>query len=174
MRSVHDATEVDMAVTVKKVVLWRKEVENRPGALAGTLAPLAQAGGNLRVVMGYALPGEARRSVIEVFPVSGSRATAAAGAAGLAASPIPCLLVEGDDQAGLGARLTRAVADQGVNLAFLVAETVGRKFSAVFGFESDADAARAGAAIKGAAKPAKPTAKRKAGKAAKAGKARRR
>ena len=160
-----------MAVTVKKVVLWRKEVENKPGALAATLAPLAQAGGNLRVVMGYALPGEPRRSVIEVFPVTGSKATAAAGAAGLAASPIPCLLVEGDDQPGLGSRMTRAVADQGVNLAFLVAETVGRKFSAVFGFETDADAARASGAIKAAAKPAKaaakprPKAKRKAGKA---------
>lgn len=157
-----------MAITVKKVVLWRKEVENRPGTLAGTLAPLAQAGGNLRVVMGYAVPGESRRSVIEVFPVVGKKATAAAGASGLAASPIPCLLVEGDDQPGLGSRMTRAVADQGVNLAFLVAETVGRRFSAVFGFESDTDAARATPAIKAAAKPAKPAArpkaKRRAGK----------
>jgi hypothetical protein len=167
-----------MAVTVKKVVLWRKEVENRPGTLAATLAPLAQAGANLRVVMGYALPGEARRSVIEVFPVSGGKATAAAGGAGLAASPIPCLLVEGDDQPGLGARMTRAIAEQGVNLAFLVAETVGRKFSAVLGFENDADAGRATSAIKAAARPAKtaprPKAKRKAGKAKKAKKARKR
>jgi hypothetical protein len=155
-----------MAVTVKKVVLWRKEVDNKPGTLAGTLAPLAQAGANLRVVMGYALPGEARRSMIEVFPVSGKKATAAAGGAGLAASPIACLHVEGDDQPGLGSRLARAVGDQGVNLAFLVAETVGRRFSAVFGFESDADAARATPAIKAAAKPAKPKArpKRKAAK----------
>ena len=155
-----------MAVTVKKVVLWRKEVDNKPGTLAGTLAPLAQAGANLRVVMGYALPGEARRSVIEVFPISGKKATAAAGAAGLAASPIPCLHVEGDDQPGLGSRMARAVADQGVNLAFLVAETVGRRFSAVFGFENDADAARVTPAIKAAAKPAKaaPKTKRKAAK----------
>jgi hypothetical protein len=150
-----------MAVTVKKVVLWRKEVDNKPGTLAGTLAPLAQAGGNLRVVMGYALPGESRRSVIEVFPVTGKTATAAAGAAGLAASPIPCLLVEGDDQPGLGSRMTRAVAEQGVNLAFLIAETVGKKFSAVFGFESDGDAARATSALKAAAKPARPAAKPK-------------
>jgi hypothetical protein len=165
-----------MAVTVKKVVLWRKEVDNRPGTLAGTLAPLAQAGGNLRIVMGYALPGESRRSVIEVFPVTGKKATEAAGAAGLAASPIPCLLVEGDDQPGLGARMTRAVADQGVNLAFLIAETVGRRFSAVFGFESDANAARATPALKAAARPARPAAKpkRKAAKKAPKKKARRR
>ena len=155
-----------MAVTVKKLVLWRREVDNKPGTLAGALAPLAQAGANLRVVMGYALPGESRRSVIEVGPVAGKKATAAANAAGLAASPIPCLLVEGDDRSGLGARIARGVADQGVNLAFLVAETVGRRFSAVFGFENDADTARATAAIKAAAKPAKAAAKprRKAAK----------
>ena len=29
--------ELKMTITVKKIVLWRKEVENRPGALAATL-----------------------------------------------------------------------------------------------------------------------------------------
>ena len=33
-----------MAVTVKKAVLWRKEIDNRPGMLADTLGPLAEAG----------------------------------------------------------------------------------------------------------------------------------
>ncbi len=31
-----------MAVTVKKVVLWRKEIDNRPGMLANTLEPLSE------------------------------------------------------------------------------------------------------------------------------------
>jgi len=42
---------LDMAVTVRKIVLWRKEVENRAGILAGALAPLAHAGANIHVVM---------------------------------------------------------------------------------------------------------------------------
>ncbi len=42
-----------MAITVKKAVLWRKEVDNRPGALE----PLAQAGADLQVVMAYRYPG---------------------------------------------------------------------------------------------------------------------
>jgi hypothetical protein len=143
-----------MAVTVKKAALWRKEVDNRPGVLAETLAPLAAAGANLRVVMGYSLPHEPNRSVIELFPVTGKRAMAAASGVGLAASSIPCLLVEGDDRPGLGARMAGAVAEEGVNLAFLVAETVGRKFSAVFGFASDADAEKAARAIRTASRPA--------------------
>ena len=141
-----------MAVTVKKVTLWRKEVANQPGVLAGVLEPLAQAGANLRVVMGYAM-GDSGRAAIEVFPVIGRKPTAAARAAGLVASPIACLLVEGDDRPGLGAGMARATAQAGVNISFLVAETVGRKFSAIFGFQSDTDAAIAAKAIKSAAKP---------------------
>jgi hypothetical protein len=140
-----------MAVTAKKITLWRKEVMNSPGMLAEVLTPLAGAGANLRVVMGYTFPGQSDRAAIEVYPISGKKVAGAAAAAGLGASPIPCLLVEGDDRAGLGADMARAVAHQGVNVSFVIAETVGRKFSAVFGFESDADAATAGKAIRGAA-----------------------
>ena len=149
-----------MAVNVKKIALWRKETEHRPGALAAALEPLAAAGANLRIVMGYTLPGEAGRAVIELFPVSGKKATAAATGSGLAASAIPCLLVEGDDRPGLGARFARAVANEGVNVSFVMAETIGRKFSAVFGFANDADAERASRAIRAAAKPAKPKQRR--------------
>jgi len=105
--------------------------------------------------MGYALPGEANRAAVEVSPITGKKAAAAATSAGLAASTIPSLLVEGDDRAGLGADLARAIAHTGVNIAFLMAQTVGKKFSAVFGFQSDADAATAARAIKAAAKPRK-------------------
>jgi hypothetical protein len=120
------------------------------------LDPLAAAGGNLRVVMGYGLPSDPGRGVLELFPVAGKKMTAAAQAAGLAPSPIPCLLAEGDDRPGLGRDMARAIADAGVNISFLMAETVGRKFSAVFGFAGDGDAQTAMKAIKGAAKkPAK-------------------
>ena len=140
-----------MALTVKKVTLWRKEVSNQPGVLAELLEPLAAAGANLRVVMGYGM-GDTGRAVIEVFPISGKKPGAAAAAAGLAASSIACLLVEGDDRAGLGADMARGIAAAGVNISFLIAETVGRKFSAVFGFASDTDATNAAKAIKSAAK----------------------
>jgi len=143
-----------MAVTVKKVTLWRTEVANQPGVLAGVLEPLAGAGTNLRLVMGYAM-GDSGRAAIEVSPVSGKKATAAARAAGLAASPTACLLVEGDDRPGLGSAMARSIAAAGVNIHFLMAESVGRKFSAIFGFHSDADAAHATKAIKAAAKARK-------------------
>jgi len=144
-----------MAITVKKISLWRKEVAHEAGMLAEVLEPLARAGANLRLVMGYAIPGEPSRAAVEVHPIAGKKLAAAAAEAGLAASQIACLLVEGDDRPGLGAGMARAVASAGVNISFLMAESFGRKFSAVFGFQNDADATTAAKAIKAAAKPRK-------------------
>ena len=50
-----------MAVTVKSITLWRSEVDNRPGVLAGALGPLADAGANLRVARAYRFPADESR-----------------------------------------------------------------------------------------------------------------
>ncbi len=153
-----------MSVTVKKVVLWRREVDNQPGMLAATLAPLAAAGADLQVVMGYRYPGNESRAAIEVYPVSGKKATAAEQAAALAASSIPTLLVEGDNRAGLGAATAQALADANINLSFLVAQVIGKKYCAVFGFATEAEANKAARLIKRAAEAKKTAAtKSKAG-----------
>src|SRR5215510_11897973 len=93
-----------MAVTVKKIVLWRKEVENKPGALASTLASLASAGADLQVVMGYRYPGQESKAAIELYPVTAMKSVAAAKEAGLTTSSIQAFLVEGDNRPGLGQR----------------------------------------------------------------------
>ncbi len=153
-----------MAVTVKKIKLWRTEVENKPGALAAALEPLAGAGADLQIVMGYRMPGAEENAAIEVFPVSGKKAKDAAGQAGLSESAIPTLLVEGDNKPGLGHTIAQAIAAAGINIAFFIAQVVGRRYSAVVGFESDADARKASNIIKKTTAPrraAKKAAKRK-------------
>jgi hypothetical protein len=142
-----------MAVSVKVITLWRREIENRPGALAQVLEPLAGKGADLQVLMAYRFPGDETRGAVELYPVTGKRATAAAEAAGLRpAQDIPALLVEGSNRAGVGFETTRAIAESGVNLAFLVAHVIGRKFSAVYGFDSDSDRDRAMGILKTPAK----------------------
>jgi hypothetical protein len=137
-----------MPVQVKRITLWRKELENRTGSLASTLEPVANAGADLEIVMGYCYPGDRAKAAVELYPVTNKKTTAAAQSAGLAASAIPAVLVQGDNRAGLGHAITKAVADAGVNLDFLVAQVIGRKFSAVLGFENDADANKATTLIK--------------------------
>ena len=140
-----------MAVSVKKVTLWRTEVENKPGTLAKILAPLAEAGADLQVVMGYHHQA-GDMAVIEVCPVSGRKTTAAADRAGLKAAAVPTLLVHGDDKAGLGSAIAQAIAEAGINVAFLVAQVVDARFSAVMGFEDEVASTQATALIKKAVK----------------------
>ncbi len=137
-----------MQAMVKNVTIWRKEVDNRPGELAAVLAPLAKAGASLKVLMGYRVPGQEGKAAIEVYPVSGAKAARAAAAAGLTKSSIPALYVEGSDRSGLGSALAEALAAAGININFLVMQAVGRKYSAVWGFESPAEARRAAALIR--------------------------
>lgn len=128
-----------MAIRIRKLTLWRTEVAHCPGALATLLDPLAAAGADLQVVMGYRLPGEKTRAVVEVSPINSRKPTLAAENAGLVPGGAPTLQVLGDNRPGLANRIARALADSHVNIAFLVAQVVGKRYSAVFGFETEAD-----------------------------------
>ena len=139
-----------MPVTVKNISLWRKEVENRVGTLAHTLEPVTKAGANLQILMGYRYPGEGTKAAIELFPIAGKKVIGTASEAGLSASSIPTLLVEGDDRPGLSFTIAQAIAEAGVNMTFFVAQSIGRKFSAVLGFETETDAKTAAPLIKNA------------------------
>lgn len=139
-----------MAATIKKITLWRVEVQDRPGALADVLEPLAAAKGDLQAVMGYRLPGDKTRSAIEVWPVSGKKLTEAAQRAGLAPASIPALLVSGPNKSGVGQKIARTVADAGINMTFLIAQVVGARYSAVLGFEADEACNQAAKLLRGA------------------------
>lgn len=133
-----------MALTVKVITLWRREIENRPGELAGVLQPLATTKADVQVLMAYRFPGDASRGAVELFPIAGKKATAAAADAGLTpANDIPAVLVQGPNRAGIGYQTSRQIAEAGINLAFLVAQVVGTKFSAVYGFDTVTDRDRA-------------------------------
>ena len=137
-----------MPVTMKEITLWRREIENRPGMLARVHEPLAGSA-DLQVLMAYRYPGDETRGAVELFPISGKKATAAAEAAALTRADIPALLVEGPNRAGIGFATTTAIAAAGINLvgrvltATAVAQVIGSKFSAVYGFDSEADRRKA-------------------------------
>ena len=140
-----------MAISVRKILLWRREAIDAPGVAAETLESFAKGGASLKLVMGYRIHDG--RAAVEVWPVAGKKVVAAARAAGLAEASIPALLVEGDDRPGLGHAFARAVADAGINLSFLMAQVVGRKYSAIFGFGTEADAKAAAAILRKAGRP---------------------
>ena len=102
--------------------------------------------------MGYRLPGNEAKAAIEIYPLAGKKVTAAATETGLAASGISTLLVEGDNKPGMAHKIAQAIAEAGVDLSFFVAQAIGRKYSAVFGFANEGDAKKAATLIKKASR----------------------
>jgi hypothetical protein len=129
-----------MSIKVKKVVVWRTEVENRPGTMARALEPLAEQ--DLDLVIGY------QGAVIDIAPVVGRKATTAAKRAGFTPLPTSMILVEGKDRPGVCFTAARALGVAGISMDSVVAQVAGKKYQALFGFTSDADAKRAASVIK--------------------------
>jgi hypothetical protein len=137
-----------MATTVRSIMLWRKEIENQPGALARSLELFASADADLQIIMGYRYPGNQAKAAVELSPIVRKKLVTAAETAGFKASGIPTLLVEGDNKPGLGHAIAEAIADAKINLDFLVAQVIGRRYAVVIGFESAEDAKKAATLIK--------------------------
>ena len=142
-----------MAITVKAITIWRQHVEDSPGRLAASLVPFAAAGVDLQVVMGYHELGHGARGILEFYPVTGAKIEKAAMAAGMKPARTPSLLVTGDNRPGLLHALAQALADEGLNLGFLVTQAMGRRFSAVMGFAAGTDLKHAAAVLKKAGNP---------------------
>ena len=137
-----------MAVKIRRVQLWRTEIRNKPGVLADTLEPLAQSGTDLQVIIKYSLPGGSARATVEILPVKGKRAALAVQAAGFSLSPTPVLIVEGDNRPGLAYTVANTIAWAGISVRFLSAQVVGRRYSALLGFETADEAKKAASLIR--------------------------
>ncbi len=132
-----------MALSVKKGSLWRRELENRPGSLAQSLEHLAKKGVNLQILTGYSYQSRAGGAV-EIFPIADAKSEEAAKEAGFAkAENVPCLLVSSNDRAGVIYDITKAIANEGINLQFVQSQSIDGKYTAILGFFSDGDTSRA-------------------------------
>jgi len=131
--------------------VWSGEIQDQPGAVAGVLRQLAEANTDLEMVVARRQPDRPGAGIVFLAPVKGRRATAAAAVAGLSPAPgVAALRVEGTNRLGLGAKMTSAIADAGINMRGLSAAVLGRRFVAYMAFDSAEDADKAGKAIKAA------------------------
>jgi len=145
-----------MAYTVNKVEMWSGEIDDRAGGLAQKLDALADAGVDLEVVVARRQPHLRGKGIVLLGPVTGAQAKAAAGSVGLSlASDVVALRVEGPNKPGECRRITRLLADAGINLRGLAATTLGSKFAVSLGFDNAADADKAAKILGGASAKAK-------------------
>ena len=147
-----------MSLKVTKMEVWSGEIRDQPGGLAGVLRELAATGASLEMLVARRQPDKPGSGIAFLAPVKGTKAIAAAAMAGLGPTAgVSALRLEGTDRPGLGAQMTGAIADAGVNLRGLSAAVIGGKFAAYLAFDSREDAERAAKAIRAvaAAKPAR-------------------
>ncbi len=133
-----------MAYTIKKVDVWAGEIADRPGGLGEKLSALGNAGANLEFLVSRRAPDKPGTGVVFVTPVRGAKQKKAAQEAGLnTTDSLHSVRVEGPDRAGLGMKMTSALADANINLRGVSAAALGRRAITYFAFDnaSDADAA---------------------------------
>lgn len=133
-----------MAIEIGEVDVWAGEIEDRPGGLARVLEAVAKAGANLEFAISRRAPEAPGTGVVFLAPLSGTAQTDAAGKVGLSrASGLHSLRLECPDEPGLGAKITRAVADAGINMRGLSAASFERRCIVYLAFDTDADARKA-------------------------------
>ncbi|HWP57617.1 MAG TPA: ACT domain-containing protein [Candidatus Acidoferrales bacterium] len=133
-----------MAYSVSKVNVWAGEIEDRPGGLADKLESLSKAGASLEFIIARRAPEKPGTGVVFLAPLKGAKQTRAAAEAGLSTTEsLHSVRVEGPDKPGLGLKMTRALADAGINLRGISAAALGRRSVTYFAFDQAADADKA-------------------------------
>jgi len=133
-----------MAFEITKVDVWAGEMEDKPGGLARKLEAVMRAGANLDFVIARRQPDKPGTSVVFLAPLHGAEQIRAAEDAGLKkATGLHSIRIQGPDRPGLGAGITKTVADAGLNIRGFSGAAVGDRCVLYIAFESDADAVRA-------------------------------
>ncbi len=129
---------------VERMDTWAASIEDKPGSLASKLDALSKAGVNLEFVIARRTPEKPGRGVVFASAIKGAKAVRAAKEAGFEKSEsMHTLRIEGTDKPGEGARMTRALGEQGVNLRGLSAAALGRKLVASLALDNEEDAKKA-------------------------------
>ena len=119
-----------MADVIRTAQYFKVQIADKPGTLAGALAPLREAGGNLLAV--HAFP-RSRRTQVDVVPEDPTAFKAIAKAHKLKIQgPKLCLLVDGDDRPGAMADLTDRLRSAKINIISVTGLCAGQgRFGAI-------------------------------------------
>ncbi|MGO8931050.1 MAG: ACT domain-containing protein [Limisphaerales bacterium] len=138
-----------MKLKVSRTDTWAAAIDDRPGGLADKLDALAAAGANLELIIARRAPEQRGSGVVFVTPLKGAKQIKAAGAAGFQKThSLHTVRIQGADKPGTGAKLTRALAEAGINLRGFSAAALGKQYITHLALDTAADASKAAAALK--------------------------
>ena len=118
-----------MVLKVDRVDTWLATIKDQPGGLSKKLAKLADAGVDLEFIISRRAPDKPGKGVVFVTPIKGAAQIRAAKKAAFRKSKrLHTIRVEGTDKPGMGAKITEAITNEGINLRGFSAAAIGRKF----------------------------------------------
>lgn len=134
-----------MALKVTRVDTWLSTMKDQSGALAAKLGKLADAGVNLEFIISRRAPDKPGRGVVFVTPIKGAAQIRAAKKARFRKSKrLHTVRVEGSDKPGMGAKITAAIAAEGISLRGFSAAAIGKKFVCHVACDKRDDATKVG------------------------------
>ena len=133
-----------MKLKVTKTDVWAATIKDRAGGLAQKMAPLAKAGANLKFVIARRVPGKSKKGVVFVTPINGTKQTRAAKKAGFTKTKsLQGLRVIAADRAGLGAKITRQLAEAKINLRGFSGASLNKRAVFYLAFDRAMDVSKA-------------------------------
>jgi len=132
-----------MKLSISRTDVWAATIDDRPGAMAEKLAVLAAAGASLGFIIARRMPEQRGSGVLMVTPLKGAKQVKAAEEAGFQRTEsLHSVRAECLDKAGLGARMTNAIAAAGINMRGLSAAAIGKYSVTYLALDTDADASK--------------------------------
>jgi hypothetical protein len=133
-----------MKLDISRADVWVASIDDRPGGLTKKLDVLSQGGTNLEFLIARRAPERPGTGVVFVTPIKGTCQVKAAKQAGFGkAKSLHAIRVTAADKPGLGLKVTRQIADAGINLRGLSGAVIGKRAIFHMAFDSIADANKA-------------------------------
>jgi hypothetical protein len=133
-----------MDLIVERVDVWAATIRDEVGGLAHLLTGLKEAGADLDFIIARRAAEKPGTGVVFVTPLRGDREVAAAADLGFnATSSIHSLRIEGENEPGVAAGITKKLAAAGINLRGLSVAVIGARFILYIGLDTDADTVKA-------------------------------
>jgi hypothetical protein len=135
-----------MAYEITKEHVWVGAIPDKPGALAEKLRSLSDAGLDFELIISRReMPG---RALLFISPLRSLEEIIAAEEAGLAQeNSLRTIRITGPNVRGLGARITGALSQAGINMHGYSAAALGDQSVTNIAFDTEADADLAIAAL---------------------------
>ncbi len=133
-----------MKLNIARIDVWAAGIKDQPGGLAEKLEPLAQAGVNLKFVIARRVHEKAKKGVVFVTPINGTKQTKAAKKSGFTKTKsLQGLRIVAADKAGLGAKITKQLAEAKINLRGFSGASINKRAVFYLAFDQAADVNKA-------------------------------